>query len=110
MHFGGNGWQLYALTSGVAGYTSASNYKQMGGGENWVRNVLMTCSLFCGPMFVCFCFLNTVAIAYRSTAALPFGTIVIIFLIWALVTIPLTVLGGALFHFPRMHDVLIVTL
>jgi len=85
---------LYALTAGVAGYTSSSNYKQMGGGENWVRNVLMTCSLFCGPMFVCFCFLNTVAIAYRSTAALPFGTIVIIFLIWALVTIPLTVLGG----------------
>eukprot|EP00238_Polyblepharides_amylifera_P008022 CAMPEP_0196579290 /NCGR_PEP_ID=MMETSP1081-20130531/19835_1 /TAXON_ID=36882 /ORGANISM="Pyramimonas amylifera, Strain CCMP720" /LENGTH=609 /DNA_ID=CAMNT_0041898823 /DNA_START=57 /DNA_END=1886 /DNA_ORIENTATION=+ len=85
---------LYALTAGIAGYTAASNYKQMGGGANWVRNVLMTCSLFCGPMLLTFSFLNTVAIAYRSTAALPFGTIVIIFLIWALVTIPLTVLGG----------------
>lgn len=30
----------------------------------------------------------------QSTAALPFGTIVIIFLIWALITIPLTILGG----------------
>jgi hypothetical protein len=30
----------------------------------------------------------------QSTAALPFGTIVIILVIWALVTIPLTVLGG----------------
>ncbi len=30
----------------------------------------------------------------QSTAALPFGTIVIILLIWSLVTIPLTVLGG----------------
>ena len=34
------------------------------------------------------------AIFYRSTAALPFGTIVIIFIIWAVVTFPLTVLGG----------------
>ena len=45
-------------------------------------------------MFLLFSFLNTVAIAYRSTAALPFGTICVIFLIWALVTFPLTVLGG----------------
>ena len=30
----------------------------------------------------------------QSTAALPFGTIVIILLIWALITIPLTVAGG----------------
>jgi hypothetical protein len=38
-----------------------------------------------------FSFLNTVAIAYRSTAALPFGTICVIIIIWALVTFPLTV-------------------
>jgi hypothetical protein len=30
----------------------------------------------------------------QSTAALPFGTIVIILIIWGLVTIPLTVAGG----------------
>lgn len=30
----------------------------------------------------------------QSTAALPFGTIVIILLLWSLVTIPLTVFGG----------------
>ena len=30
----------------------------------------------------------------QSTAALPFGTIVIIIVIWSLVTIPLTVAGG----------------
>jgi len=64
------------------------------GGDKWVRNVLLTASLFCLPMFIVFCFLNTVAISYRSTAALPFGTIVVIFVIWALVTFPLTVLGG----------------
>lgn len=41
-----------------------------------------------------FCFLNTVAIAYSATAALPFGTICVIVLIWTLVTSPLLVLGG----------------
>lgn len=84
---------VYALTSGIAGYVAANNYRQMGG-TLWVRNVLLTGSLFCGPMFVVFSFLNTVAIAYRSTAALPFGTIMVILIIWALVTFPLTVLGG----------------
>ena len=34
------------------------------GGSNWVRNVLTTACLFCGPLLVVFSFLNTVAIAY----------------------------------------------
>lgn len=59
-----------------------------------VRNLLLTGCLFCGPLFLTFCFLNTVAIAYKATAALPFGTIVVIVLIWSLVTSPLLVLGG----------------
>ncbi len=108
-----------------------------------VRNTLLTCIVFCGPFFVAFCVNNTIAIAYgvrpaagrpahaaprlcaeagsraraQSTAAFPFGTIVIIAVIWcacfceappdppepvrgpdacagrALVTIPLTILG-----------------
>ena len=159
-------------------------------GQLWVRNILLTCFIFCGPFFTMFSLLNTVAITYRvsnllqhhppllarlicwrfcvryslmlrllvclsssslavvsvhkyvvlyyahtyptsnrgpvrspqpfgtiiiilcpflvlthvncvqcmpcaqSTAALPFGTIVIIIVIWGLVTIPLTVFGG----------------
>ena len=59
-----------------------------------VRNVLLTVALFCGPMLVTFSFLNTVAIAYNTTAALPFGTICVIFVLWALITFPLTVVGG----------------
>lgn len=86
---------FYALTSGVAGYVSASYYRQMEG-QKWVGNLLLTAVLFCGPLFAVFCLNNTVAIFYRSTAALPFGTIVIILLMWTLVTIPLTVLGGVL--------------
>ncbi|GLJ23309.1 hypothetical protein SUGI_0440950 [Cryptomeria japonica] len=84
---------IYALTSGFAGYTAASFYCQLEG-KNWVRNLLLTGCLFCGPLFLTFCFLNTVAIAYNATAALPFGTILVILLIWTLVTSPLLVLGG----------------
>ncbi|XP_050234786.1 transmembrane 9 superfamily member 2-like [Mercurialis annua] len=84
---------IYALTSGIAGYTATSFYCQLEG-NNWVRNLLLTGCLFCGPLFLTFCFLNTVAIAYSATAALPFGTIVVIVLIWTLVTSPLLVLGG----------------
>ncbi|XP_039126590.1 transmembrane 9 superfamily member 3-like [Dioscorea cayenensis subsp. rotundata] len=84
---------VYALTSGIAGFTATTLYCQLEG-TNWVRNLLLTGCLFCGPLFLTFCFLNTVAIAYNATAALPFGTIVVIVLIWALVTSPLLVLGG----------------
>lgn len=70
--------------AGIAGYVSGAQYKMFGGGS-WVRNVLLTATLFCGPLLVTFSFLNTVAIAYRSTAALPFGTICIIVVIWVLV-------------------------
>ncbi|KAJ6834665.1 transmembrane 9 superfamily member 2-like [Iris pallida] len=84
---------IYALTSGIAGYTATSFYMQLEG-TNWVRNLLLTGCLFCGPLFLTFCFLNSVAIAYSATAALPFGTILVILLIWTLVTSPLLVLGG----------------
>ncbi|XP_074564264.1 transmembrane 9 superfamily member 2-like [Curcuma longa] len=84
---------VYALTSGIAGYTASSFYMQLEG-TNWVRNLLLTSCLFCGPLFLTFCFLNTVAIIYNATAALPFGTILVILLIWTLVTSPLLVLGG----------------
>nr|XP_034908454.1 transmembrane 9 superfamily member 2-like isoform X3 [Populus alba] len=84
---------LYALTSGVAGYTATSFYCQLGG-TNWVRNLLLTGCLFCGPLLLIFCFLNAVAVAYTATAALPPGTIVVIALIWTLVSSPLLVLGG----------------
>lgn len=55
---------LYAFTACIAGYVGASYYKQMEG-ELWVRNILLTCFIYCGPFFAMFSFLNTVAIAYK---------------------------------------------
>ncbi|XP_010037000.2 transmembrane 9 superfamily member 2 [Eucalyptus grandis] len=84
---------IYALTSGIAGYTATSLYCQLEG-TNWVRNLVLTGCLFCGPLFLTFCFLNSVGVVYTATAALPFGTILVIVLIWTLVASPLLVLGG----------------
>ncbi len=53
-----------SFAPGVAGYISGVQYKLFGG-TNWVRNVLLTATLFCGPLLVVFSFLNTVAIIYR---------------------------------------------
>uniref|UniRef100_A0A2N9EHW4 Transmembrane 9 superfamily member n=1 Tax=Fagus sylvatica TaxID=28930 RepID=A0A2N9EHW4_FAGSY len=50
--------------------------------------------LSCGPLLFTFCLLNTVAIAYKATAALPFGTILLIVVLWIFVAFPLLVLGG----------------
>ena len=115
---------LYALTAGTAGFVSAYFYCRLLGGESgrwarnsaqlcaiprypaqfsdgappshirWAMNLVLSATLFPAPFFVTFAFLNTVAIAYTSQAALPFGTIVVIIVIWALVTLPLTIIGG----------------
>ena len=60
---------LYALTAGIAGYTAGSYYKQMEGSA-WVRNILLTSVVFCGPLFLMFCVNNTVAIIYRVRPSL----------------------------------------
>ena len=84
---------VYSLTAVIAGFVSGSMYKKMGG-TVWVHNVLLTCSLIAGPIFVIWAYLNTVAIVYNSTAALPFGTIVALFALYILVTFPLTLAGA----------------
>lgn len=84
---------VYALTAVIAGYTSGSLYKKIGG-TAWVHNVLLTVTLFVGPFFIVWSYLNTVAIFYNSTAALPFGTIVALFALYFLVTFPLTLAGA----------------
>ena len=43
---------------------------------------MLSATVFPAPFLVIFCFLNTVAIAYNSQAALPFGTILVIMFIW----------------------------
>eukprot|EP00270_Netrium_digitus_P021509 TRINITY_DN921_c0_g1_i1.p1 TRINITY_DN921_c0_g1~~TRINITY_DN921_c0_g1_i1.p1 ORF type:complete len:593 (-),score=100.18 TRINITY_DN921_c0_g1_i1:257-2035(-) len=82
----------YALTSFVAGYVSGGFYSR-NDGKHWMKSMLLTASLF---PFTCFgigFILNTIAIFYHSLAAIPFGTMVVVFVIWAFISFPLATLG-----------------
>ncbi|CAA3005971.1 transmembrane 9 superfamily member 1 [Olea europaea subsp. europaea] len=83
----------YAFTSFISGYVSGGMYSRHGG-KNWIKSMILTASFF---PFLCFgigFMLNTVAIFYGSLAAIPFGTMVVVFVIWAFVSFPLTLLGA----------------
>jgi len=84
---------LYALTSFVAGGISSYWLKKMEG-TNWVWNVVLTASVFALPFLLMAFFVNTVAVTYHVTKALPFTTILTVLFIWALVGFPLTIVGG----------------
>jgi len=84
---------LYALTSYVAGYVAAAKYKQLGEGD-WMLSCLLTSTLFAVPFICVFALVNSVAIAWRSTIAISGGTILACILLWAFVTIPLTMYGS----------------
>jgi len=84
---------VYALTTGISGYVSGHFYKQFGG-ENWVKNVLLTVSLFALPVFIVWACLNTTALAYESSAAFPFKTIAGILALYFLVSFPLQLVGA----------------
>ncbi|CAN4097995.1 unnamed protein product [Withania somnifera] len=82
----------YALTSFISGYVSGGLYS-CNAGENWIKSMVLTASLF---PFLCFgirFILNTIAIYYGSIAAIPLGTIIVVFVIWAFISLPMTSLG-----------------
>ncbi|XP_021767190.1 transmembrane 9 superfamily member 1 [Chenopodium quinoa] len=82
----------YALTSFISGYVSGGMYSR-NGGKSWIKTMILTASLF---PFLCFgigFILNTIAIFYGSLAAIPFGTMVVVFVIWAFISFPLALLG-----------------
>ena len=84
---------FYALTACVAGYVSTNLYLQLGG-TKWATNAVCTSCLFAVPFFVMFSIANSVAWYYGSSSALPAQTIVLIILLWALVSFPLTIFGS----------------
>ena len=82
----------YALTSFVGGYVSGG-YNARCEGKNWIKTMLLTAGLFPGTCFAIAFSLNTIAIFYHSLAAVPFGTRVVIFFMWAFISFPLVLFG-----------------
>lgn len=58
-----------------------------------MATMVITAALFPLLCFSIAAVLNTIAIGYHSLAAVPFGTIVVLLLIWLLLSVPLTLLG-----------------
>ncbi len=83
------------LTSAISGYVAASLNRQMEG-DRWARTMVFTMASIALPFMLVFFFNNTVAWVYGSTAAFPFGTIIIIAVIFLFAAFPLTLLGGVL--------------
>jgi transmembrane 9 superfamily member 3 len=74
-------------------------------GKNWIKAMVLTASLF---PFLCFSIgllLNTIAIFYRSLAAIPFGTMVVMFVLWAFISFPLVLLVEIGAVLPTTHVV-----
>jgi transmembrane 9 superfamily protein 3 len=88
----------YALTSAVAGFVSGKHYRSHFFPEpspQWIKVMLLTATLFPGAVFGTILALNLVAVAYQTTNALSFLTILKVFVLWAFLSLPLTV-GGTI--------------
>eukprot|EP00039_Didymoeca_costata_P004086 m.71244 g.71244 ORF g.71244 m.71244 type:complete len:673 (-) comp12228_c0_seq1:228-2246(-) len=84
---------LFVFLGTPAGYVASRLYK-MFGGEQWKTNVLLTSFMFPSVIFAIFFVLNLVLWAKESSAAVPFGTLVALMLMWFLVSVPLTFVGA----------------
>ena len=81
------------IASFFGGFYSANLYEKLNG-KKWVMNIFITAFMFMLPCFNTWCFTNTIALLYGSTAALPFGTVLIILALWVAITLSLSVVGG----------------
>ena len=83
---------FYALTSVVGGFVSGSLYAQAAG-PSWQRAMFLSATLFPGLVLGISFLVNFVSWHYETLHAIPFGTMVVVLLIWVCVSIPLTMAG-----------------
>jgi len=86
---------VYAATSPVNGFFGGALYSRQGG-KQWIRQMIVSASfipgLVCGSTFL----INFVAMYYKASRAIPFGTMVAIAAICLFVILPLTLVGTVL--------------
>jgi hypothetical protein len=85
---------LYTGTSFIGGYVSARLYRQLSKGDgNWAWTAVLTVLMFPLPCTIVFILVNSTAWANESTAALPFGTIMVLVSLFVLGVVPLSIFG-----------------
>merc|ERR1719261_774032 len=85
---------LYACTAPVGGFVSGRLFRQLGG-DAWLANALFAALVFPVPLALVFVWVNSVALAHGSSAALPAVAVIIVVALYGLVAFPFT-LGGAI--------------
>ena len=84
---------LFVLMGSTAGYTSAQTYK-MFKGKRWQLCTTMTAVLFPGITFGTFFLLNLFAWGAGSDAAVPFGSMLLVVILWFCISVPLVFCGA----------------
>jgi len=84
---------LFTLMGVPAGYYGAYSYKSLRGSQ-WKSLTLLTAMLYPGIVFMIFFFLNFFIWGRGSSGAAPFGTIVVLIVMWFCVSVPLVFLGA----------------
>ncbi|CEG64338.1 hypothetical protein RMATCC62417_01327 [Rhizopus microsporus] len=94
---------LFMVSSCTSGYISARLYK-MNGGENWKMNILLTATLVPGCILSFLFSMNLFLIHSHSSGAVPFGTMITLIALWAIIALPLSVAGSYFgFRQPRIE-------
>ena len=89
---------VWAITSYVAGYFSGSMFATYSAispvlASSWIKTMVYTAVLFPGTTMLTVFLMNFVAWGYRSSQAIPFGTMIVMLLIWGFVSFPLVIFG-----------------
>ncbi|KAJ2396766.1 hypothetical protein GGI23_003782 [Coemansia sp. RSA 2559] len=84
---------VFLLMGCVAGYYSGHLYRTWGG-TNWANNALMTATLVPVALLAVELVLNMFLWYRASSAAMPLSTIVLLFVLWLSIELPLTLAGG----------------
>ncbi|GMK57210.1 hypothetical protein CspeluHIS016_0400440 [Cutaneotrichosporon spelunceum] len=82
-------WTLFGC---VSGYVSARVYASLGG-DQWKPNLVLTAVLFPTIIFTIIGMLNLLLVFTGASGAIPFGTILVILIMWFVISVPLTVAG-----------------
>lgn len=90
---------LFVLMGSTAGYVSSQTYKLFRG-KQWQLNTTLTAIVFPGLTFALFFLLNLFAWAAGSDAAVPFGSMIVLVVLWFGISVPL-VFAGAYFGYRR---------
>ncbi|KAI6202398.1 Transmembrane 9 superfamily member [Aphelenchoides besseyi] len=86
---------VYAICAPVNGFFGGSMYSRVGG-QNWIKQMVFGAFLFPGFLAWIALMINTIAIYYHASRAIPFTSMLSIFFICAFVILPLNFVGTLL--------------